>query len=275
MSDQLRDRAIVVTGAAGGIGSAAAVQLSSRGADVALLDRNSDGLELVAAECASHGVDVVSLSVDQTDRRAVDAAVATVIERYGRVDGLFANAGYGQFATFLGTTERNWQRHVDVNLTGTFHVCQAVAQAMVAARRGGSIVVNASSGAEVYSDQLPAYCTTKAAVRMLAIAMAAELGVHRIRVNSILPGVIESAMTGPMLGGEQAHRDVLISETPVGRLGQPADVANLVAFLLSEEAAFITGAGVRIDGGQTIHGHPRWFRLDYREAYTENWQVPT
>ena len=107
---------------------------------------------------------------------------------------------------------------------------------------------------------------------MLTIAMASELGSHRIRVNCVMPGVIESGMTDAMLADDR-HRQWLLSETPVGRLGQPEDIASIVAFLLSEGSGFITGACVPIDGGQTIHGHPRWFGLDYRDEHTTEWKI--
>jgi NAD(P)-dependent dehydrogenase (short-subunit alcohol dehydrogenase family) len=146
---------------------------------------------------------------------------------------------------------------------------------MVEARRGGSIVINASSGASQYSDLLGAYCATKAGLRMLATGLASELGNHRIRVNCVEPGVIETGMTGPMLSGENgaAHREILESDTPVGRLGTPEDVADLVLFLSSAKATFLTGVAVPIDGGQTIHGHPRWYRTDYRTDHEATWTV--
>ena len=264
----------LITGAAGSIGKATAKTLLGAGWRVALLDRREDQLSAVAAELGGGGAskDTLELAVDQTDREQVDRAVAGVEERLGGISGLFANAGYGQFAPFLEITSRAWSKHIDVNLNGTFNVCQAVARAMVAARRPGAFVLNASSGAWVYSDQLGAYCVSKSGVRMLAIGMASELGVHRIRVNSIMPGVVETAMTEGMLADDR-HRQWLLAETPVGRLGTPEDVAALVAFLLSEESSFITGASIPLDGGETIHGHPRWFAQDYRNAHDDTWKI--
>ena len=267
------NKAVLITGAASGIGAAAANQFSREGASVALVDRAPELLHEVANECREQGApQVLELEVNQTDAAAVADAVESAWAELGRIDALFANAGYGNLVPFLEVSARDWQRHVDVNLTGTFHVCQEVARRMAADRGGGAIVINASSGAEVYADQLSAYCSTKAATRMLAIGMASELGVHRVRVNAILPGVIETGMTAPMLADDR-HREVLEAETPVGRLGTPQDVAKLVCFLASDDAEYMTGAAVRIDGGQTIHGHPRWFRLDYSEAHEERWEI--
>ena len=261
----------IVTGAAGDIGATTARRLVAEGAAVALLDRRAELLEELAAELTDAGGRVAAFGCDQTDREAVEQTVAAA-GALGPVDVLFANAGYGQLAPFLETSERQWNRHVDVNLTGTFNVCQTVARAMVAQGEGGAIVVNASSGATRHADQLSAYCATKAALRMLAIGMASELGTHRIRVNSVMPGVIETGMTSPMLA-DPRHRDSTLAATPVGRLGNADDVAALVCFLASGEAGYVSGESVMIDGGQTIHGHPRWFHQDYREAHSSEWAV--
>lgn len=269
------DTIAVVTGAAGDIGQATAVRLAREGASLAIADRREDLLAETTRLCQDQGVAVLPLAIDQTDPDAVDSGVARILDRYGRIDRLFANAGYGKFSTFLEQSAKEWSRHVDVNLTGTFRICQAVARVMVKASDGGAIVINASSGAVQHTDLLSAYCTTKAGLRMLAIGMASELGNHRIRVNSVMPGVIETGMTGPMLSGPDgdAHRAALLEDTPVGRLGEPEDIAALVAFLLSDEASFITGESIAVDGGQTILGHPRWYFTDHRRAHEEIWRA--
>jgi len=274
MSARFEGATALVTGAGGDIGAATAIQLAGEGATLVLFDRKEELLAGTVAECEAAGAAVHAFGVDQTDRARVEEVVAAAGERAGRIGVLFANAGYGQFAPFLDITEKAWHRHVDVNLSGTFHVCQVVAAGMAADRGGGSIVVNASSGAVTHADQLLAYCVTKAGLRMLVTGMAAELGTHRIRVNGVMPGVVETGMTAPMLADER-HRDVLLAETPAGRLGRAGDVASLVCFLSAPEAGFITGECVLIDGGQTIHGHPRWFRLDYRDEHNERWEIPT
>jgi NAD(P)-dependent dehydrogenase (short-subunit alcohol dehydrogenase family) len=144
---------------------------------------------------------------------------------------------------------------------------------MVNQRLGGAIVVNASSGATQHSDLLSAYCATKAALAMLATGMASELGAYQIRVNTVLPGVIETPMTHPMLSSDDGQREVILSATPVGRLGHPRDVAHAVAYLASDDAGFITGHALAVDGGQTIHGHPQWRQIDYREKFASNWRA--
>lgn len=275
MSEQTRPVALV-TGAAGDIGQATAAGFARRGYDVAVFDRRDDLLAETVALCEAEGASVLAAGVDQTGYEAVRAGVAAVVERFGRLDALFANAGYGKMAQLVDEPLKEWHRHVDVNLNGTYYVAREAANAMIARGLGGSIVLNASSGATQYSDLLGAYCVTKAAVRMLAVGLASELGNHRIRVNAIEPGVVETGMTAPMLDGENGarHREVFGINTPVGRLGLPEDVAQLVLFLSSTETAgFITGIGVPIDGGQTIKGHPQWFATDYRATGEVAWEV--
>jgi NAD(P)-dependent dehydrogenase (short-subunit alcohol dehydrogenase family) len=134
------------------------------------------------------------------------------------------------------------------------------------------MVLTASSGARVIANQLGAYCASKAAVVNLAKHMASELGNYRINVNAICPGVVESGMTGPMLSREEWRR-MLKRETPVGRWGEPRDVAKLVAFLLSDDAGYINGEDIMIDGGSTLGGAPRWYSLDYTRANEVDWQA--
>jgi NAD(P)-dependent dehydrogenase (short-subunit alcohol dehydrogenase family) len=165
----------------------------------------------------------------------------------------------------------DWDFVIQVNLNGTFYVCQEVVKRMIARGEGGKIVLTASSGSRVIADQLGAYCASKAAVEMLMKHMAAELGNYRINVNAILPGVVETGMTMPMLADEK-WRKMLVRETPVGRWGKPQDVAKLVAFLLSDDASYINGEGIMIDGGSTLHGFPRWYGLDYTERNKCDWE---
>jgi NAD(P)-dependent dehydrogenase (short-subunit alcohol dehydrogenase family) len=260
-------RTAIVTGGASGIGAQVARDLAARGVDVAVLDRDLDAARSVATECATAGVRSTAIQMDQRSAAAVNQAVDDAVSFLGGLDGLFANAGYGQFSGFLETTPENWMRHVDVNLTGTFLVCNAVSHHLVRLARGGSIVVNASSGGAIYSERLFAYCVTKAGLVMAAKGMAAELGVHRIRVNAILPGVIETRMTESQLQQSSG----IVAETPLGRVGTTQEVSKLVCFLLGDEASFISGATVSVDGGQTAYGNPRWFTVDGTRSHKDNW----
>ncbi|WP_051423381.1 SDR family NAD(P)-dependent oxidoreductase [Arthrobacter sp. MA-N2] len=275
MNEQTRPVALI-TGAAGDIGQATAVAFARRGYDIAVFDRLEELLAETVSLCEAEGAKVHAAAVNQTDFETVRQGVADAVTALGRIDALFANAGYGKMAELVNEPLKEWQRHVDVNLNGTYYVAREAANAMIAQGEGGAIVLNASSGASQYSDLLGAYCITKAGVKMLSVGLASELGTHRIRVNSIEPGVVETGMTAPMLSGEngETHRQVLGVNTPVGRLGAPEDVAELVAFLASNESAgFITGVSVPIDGGQVIHGHPQWYATDYRNTGAPKWEA--
>jgi NAD(P)-dependent dehydrogenase (short-subunit alcohol dehydrogenase family) len=260
-------RTALVTGAAGDIGAAAAAQFARGGARLVIADRRAQDLDQVAGALREAGAEVLAVACDQTDPAAVEAMFGE-IAAFGGLDAAFVNAGYGRYGALIDIGFDQWKRHIDVNLNGGFLIAQGAARLMAAQGRGGAIVINASTAAAHVCDMLGAYAASKAGLAMLARTLASELGPHRIRVNLVLPGVIETSMTRSLLDEPATRADVL-SETPVGRLGRPEDIAKLVAFLCSEDAAFITGAEVLADGGQTIHGYPRWFRTDYSKPGAE------
>lgn len=257
------DRWTLITGAAGDIGLATAKAFLAAGEKVVLTDRRQDALEQTVASLKSEGGQVEGFASDQTD----DASVEALFEKIKSIGGLksvFINAGYGQYGALIDITPAQWRRHVDINLTGGFMIAQKSAQLMRDSGQGGAIVFNASTAASHVCDMLGAYASSKAGVAMLSRSLASELGPHRIRVNTILPGVIETKMTESLLQDGDT-KNVALSETPVGRLGKPEDIAELVVFLCSEKSGYITGADILVDGGQTIHGFPRWFAADYRD----------
>lgn len=267
----MKGKHALVTGGARGLGRAAALELAARGADVAVADRKLEQAEETAAECRALGVGAVAVALDQADPDSAAACVAQSAGALGGVDLVFANAGTGKFKPFIDMTPQEWRLIMDVNLNGTFYVCQAAARQMIRQGTGGAMVLTASSGAQVLADQLSAYCTSKAGVVMMMKHMASELGSYRIRANAIMPGVVETGMTGPMLQ-EPRWRSMLLRETPVGRWGQAEDVAKLVAFLLSDDAGYINGESIMIDGGSTLHGFPRWYALDYSKVNQADWE---
>jgi NAD(P)-dependent dehydrogenase (short-subunit alcohol dehydrogenase family) len=269
--NRFQGKTVMVTGAGGDIGGASALRLADEGAALILIDRKIGLLDDIAQRCRGLGAQVWTAEIDQSKHGEIGEAVGDLARAADGLDALFANAGYGKFQKLLDSDLANWERHIAINLTGTFVLTQAVARILADAGRGGSVVINASSGAAQWCDLLGAYCVTKAGLKMLTPGLAAELGVYRIRVNAVMPGVVESGMTAPMLA-ETALREALLSETTTGRLGRPEDVAATVAFLLSDDAAYVNGHAVMIDGGQTIHGHPRWFQTDYRHEGQDVWE---
>lgn len=266
-----KDKIALVTGGARGLGREAALELARRGAVVAVADRKLELGADTARACAALAPGAEAFELDQADAASVERCIAAIADRYGRIDLLFANAGTGRFSPLVDMPKQDWDIVIQVNLNGTFYVCQEVAKRMMARGEGGKMVLTASSGSAVIADQLGAYCAAKAGVIMLMKHLASELGNYRINVNAIMPGVVETDMTGPMLAREEWRR-MLVRQTPVGRWGHPADVAKLVAFLLSSDADYINGEGIMIDGGSTLHGAPRWYSLDYTERNKADWE---
>jgi 3-oxoacyl-[acyl-carrier protein] reductase len=263
----------LVTGGARGIGQETALELARRGAKVAIADRKLEQAQETAVLCTKEsGQDAQAFMVDQGKPEDVESCVASVIEHFGQIDLLFANAGTGRFSPLADMAKRDWNMIIQVNLNGTFYFCQEVAKRMMERGEGGKMVLTASSGAAVVADQLGAYCVAKAGVVMLMKHLASELGNYRINVNAILPGVIETAITAEKMK-QPVARNMLVRQTPVGRWGTTTDVAKLVAFLLSDDAGYINGEGIMIDGGSTLHGYPRWYSLDYAEKNKADWEA--
>lgn len=255
----------LVSGAAGDIGSAAAAAFARQGADVVVTDRRGDALEAVAAGLREAGGQVLAHACDQSHPAEVEGLFAAVRDRFGRLDAAFLNAGYGRYGALIDTPFEQWRKHIDVNLNGGFLMAQGAARMMRDAGNGGAILFTASTAATHICDLLGSYASSKAGVRMLAKSLASELGVWRIRVNLVLPGVIETAMTKSLIDDPAVRADAL-SNTPVGRLGRPEDIAELAVFLCGDHAGYVTGAEILADGGQTLHGYPRWFSADYADA---------
>lgn len=245
----------VVTGASGEIGRALMARFVDDGYLVVGLDRTQDLLARAAMQFEHTFVPVVC---DQTDLGSVSRAFADIVASVGAPCALVANAGYAKFGAMLDMPAATFQRHVAVNLVGTFAVCQAAAQAMVASGTVGALTIVASNLALFHSDRVGAYCVSKAALLPMVQSFAAELGPHGVRVNAVLPGVIDTAMTAPMLKDEYV-RESLLRGTPLARLGTVHELAAVVAFLSSADSAWVTGASLTTDGGQSIYAQPQWF----------------
>lgn len=261
-------RVALVTGGAGGIGAATAERFARDGAKVVVADIEEAAVTAVAEKLAAEGLDVSAARCDQTSPK--DVAALFDVQLAEGVDIVFANAGWGRTDPFLDISFDTWRQTYDINVHGTFLVCQAAARKMVAQGRGGSIVITSSSGATETAALFAAYCSAKAALNMLAGVMALELGAHDIRVNSIMPGVTKTAMTEGLL--ETRARDGLEFGSPLGRLGAPDDIASVATFLASDDAAFINGQSIMVDGGGSLNG-PQWFVTDFRKRGETNWQL--
>ena len=245
------ERVAVVTGGASGIGLAIAERLAAGGIAVAVLDRNAAAADEAATKVAATGATAVGLDVDVTDRAGIEAAVTEVCERLGPPTILVNNAGLQGFGPFLKITPEAWGRVLDVNLTGTFHCCQVVIPHMVEAG-WGRIVNISSSSAQGGQPYMAHYVSSKAAVIGLTKSLALEFGPKGITANTIPPGFIDTPMlrdseSKGLLGESVEHHAGL---TPVRRVGRPEDIAAACAFLVSEEASYVTGQVIGVNGGR-------------------------
>lgn len=246
------ERTAIVTGAASGIGLAIAQRLAADGATVALFDRDGDNAHAAAEEITAGGHRAEAWPVDVTDRDQIVEAVAAVRSQLGAPTILVNSAGLDGFDRFLDITPELWQRIIAVNLTGTFDCCQAVVPSMLEAR-WGRIVNISSSSAQTGNPLMTHYSAAKAGVVGLTKAMALELGPKGITVNTIPPGFIDTPMLrkteskGFLGKGVEAHENT----TPVRRVGLPEDIAAACAFLVRDDASYITGQIIPVNGGRT------------------------
>ena len=239
----------VVTGGASGIGLATARRLVSEGARVVIGDRDAGKLADVQSEL---GDAVATVLANVTVEDDVERLTSTAIDRFGRLDISFANAGVGALGRIVDTTLAEWQGVLDVNLTGAFLTIKHAARRMVA---GGSIVVTASLNAVQPGIGVAPYCAAKAGVAMLVQVAAMELGSAGIRVNAVAPGLVNTSLTAGVFAVPGIAAE-FVENTPLMRPAEPEEIANVVAFLASEEAAFITGSLMLVDGGAHTMRYP-------------------
>jgi 2-hydroxycyclohexanecarboxyl-CoA dehydrogenase len=245
-------RVAVVTGGASGMGEATCHELGRRGHKVAVLDINGQAAQRVSDNLRAEGVTALGVAVDVIDRRAVEEAFAKVRSELGPVGILVTSAGMVDFAPFIEITPESWQRVIDVNLTGTFHCCQVALPEMVAAG-WGRIVMISSSSAQRGSPGMAHYAASKGAVITLTKSLAHEYASAGITVNNIPPSGIETPMQQQSQEqGKLPSSEVLARRIPVGHLGTGADIATAVGFLCSEEAGFITGQVLGVNGGAVM-----------------------
>jgi len=247
---KLQGKSALITGAAQGIGLACAQAFALEGAAVMLADRDEAQGRAAAERLAQSGARAAFVACDVSRGAQVQAAVDATVKAFGRLDILVANAGIVHACEFLDLKEEDFQRVLDVNLKGVFLAGQAAARQMVK-QGGGGAIINMSSVNAVMAipNQVP-YVVSKGAINQLTKVMALSLAPHAIRVNGIGPGTIltELARTA-VLGNREAERKIL-SRTPLGRMGEPSEIASVAAFLASDEASYLTGQTLYPDGGR-------------------------
>ncbi len=241
-------RVAVVTGGGSGMGRAICRHLAQQGRKVAVLDVVGDTAHEAAKELQTDGFTAVGVAVDVSDRSAVDAALDEVRRDLGRIEIMVTSAGIEGFEDFLDITAESWDRMMTVNLSGTFHCLQAAVPDMVEAG-WGRIVTISSSSAQSGTRRMAHYVASKGGVIALTKALALDLASHGITVNTIPPGAIDTPMMRrPIESGAMASLDQVIARAPLGRLGTPDDIAVACAFLCSEEAGYITGQQINVNG---------------------------
>ena len=246
-------RVTVITGGGSGIGRAAALRFSRHGDRVCICDVNEANLKETAALIQSEGHTAFTAIVDVREQAQVQSWVTEVVEEFGKIDGLFSNAGVNARSTVADMTLTQWALLIDTHVTGTFNFCQAVLRPMVE-QKSGAIVITSSDFAIVGVANAANYCAAKTALYSLTKSLALEFAPQRIRVNAIGPGPIDTPLLRAGRTPEEYAnvRNVFESRLPIKRLGQPEEVAAVVDFLLSDRASFITGQLIQPNGGQVM-----------------------
>ena len=249
---RLRDKVAIVTGAARGIGRAIALRLGQEGARVAVVDlRGREGRETVRL-IEGAGGQAVFVRTDVSDQRQIQAMVEAVVERWGTIHILVNNAGICPFEGFLEMSEDVWDQVLEVNLKGYFLCSQAVAKVMVEQGVKGRIIAVSSISSEFGGSSQAHYCASKAGINLLVKSMAISLGPHGITCNAVLPGTVETDINREALADPQV-RDYWSKRAPLGRLGEPEDVAGPVLFFASDDSEWCTGSMLVVDGGTSVN----------------------
>lgn len=245
---RLKDKVAIITGAGRGIGAATAKKFAQEGSKVVVADLNQEDIDKTVAEINANGSEAIGMNVSVTDREQIEQMIQATVEKFGKLDIVVNNAGITADSQLLKMTEDQWDKVIDVNLKGVFNVSQAAAQYMK--EHQGGVILNASSVVGLYGNfGQTNYAATKWGVIGMTKTWAKELGKYNIRVNAVAPGFILTPMTEKM---PDKVLDMMKDKAPLKSLGYPEDIANAYAFLASDEARFITGTVLSVDGGVVL-----------------------
>ena len=240
----LEGQTALITGAGRGIGKTIALKLAESGADIVLADMSPEVTE-VRAEVESLGRKCLTFEADVTDLEAIETMVKKIIEELGSIHILINNAGITQDNLFMRMKPEQWSKVIDVNLNGVFNVTKAVIRPMVKQRTGKIINISSVVGFSGNPGQVN-YSSTKSALVGFTKSLAREVGARGVNVNAVAPGFIDTAMTQAL---NESQQEAILQQIPLGRMGDANDIANAVAFLASEEASYITGTILHVNGG--------------------------
>ena len=247
MIGRLPDTVALVTGGGSGIGRAIAERFAAEGARVVVADRNGDGAAETVDRIAAAGGEALAVTTDVTDGAAVAALAEAAESRFGRVDVLVNNAGFAVGDDILTMDEATWARNLDVNLTGVYRCCRVILPGMLDRGRGAIVNVSSVNGLTGLGEE--GYAAAKAGLINLTQNLALKVGPQGVRVNALAPGTIRTPIWNDRLAADPAVFDRLVPWYPLGRIGEPDDVASAALFLASAEAAWITGVVLPVDGG--------------------------
>ena len=251
---KLKNRNILITGASRGIGAGCATELAAEGANIAINYRSQKAeAEKVAAEVHKHGGRSLLLPADVSDQKAVEAMVAATVKEFGRLDGFISNAVYSDRQLMVEADMEGFRKTIDVSMWGAFYGLRAASQQMIAQGDGGSIIIVSSPHSHIPIPTAMAYNMAKAAIDHMARTAAIELAQHRIRVNIIHPGWIDTPGERKFFSDQQLQEGA--GNIPWKRMGTPSEMGKLVSFVMSDDADYITGSTLLMDGGITL---PWW-----------------